>query len=514
MIGLALALALQDPAAIDSAVSAIPRMNNLRWQAVDDADFLSRVTKDLWGEAPADAKAFVEDQTPDKRARKVDELLASPKFAAHWGRRLAVWLIGEPGDYRLKLDGLQAGAERMIADAFVRWMVDGVGADRPWTETVGAIVQARGAAPDVPEAGWKLGFTSRKDPPLEIGIELANRTLGIRLGCAVCHDHPYDRWRVEDAFGLAAFLVRDRVRLLPGGGKVDLKVMDEGEMLIYRGPDVDDPKVKLGQGGTARPAFLFGGEAGKNDDRPNVLAALLTSKANTQLPRAFANQVWAWLFGKGVLHPPDNFNLANKPSSPALLAELTRGFADGGTRLKPLLRAILASKIYQCVDTTDPAQAEGSSYRGLIVKTLSPPARPFGAFKLVLPAEWKPLPPERPGFAYPFRVPGKAGDALFASSGSGGLDVLRQVHGGKPVVEKIEGAVKVTLTDVTGTYTCDPTSRAPRENWRILIAQLQSGPSRWSVRLEGPPDAVGEWRDRFVEMARKAEMRDPAERQK
>ena len=514
MIALLLALALQDAAAIDAAAAKIPGMNDLRWKAVDDAEFLARITKDLWGEAPGDATAFVDDKTPDKRARKVDALLASPKFAAHWGRRLAVWLIGEPAAYRVRLDGLPAAAERAIADAFVEWTTKGVAEDRPWTDTVRALVEARGKAPDVPELGWKLGFTARKDPRLEIAIELANRTLGIRLGCAVCHDHPYDRWTVQDTFGFAAFLVRDQARLQPGGAQAELGVADAGEMFVYRGQDDGVAKVKLAQGGIAPPVFLFGGTAGKNDDRPKMLAQLLTSRATTQLPRAFANHVWAWLLGKGVVDPPDDFNLRNKAASPALLEALTRSLVDGGHRLKPLLRAILASRIYQCVDTTDPAQAAWTSFRGQIVRPPAPASRPFGAFTLALPPEWTLMPPERPGFSHPYRVPGKAGSAVFASGGSSLGDVVRQVAGGKPAVEKVDGPLQLTLTDVTGTYSCDPTSAKPRENWRILIARLQKEASIRDFRLEGPPETVGEWRDRFVEMLRKAEMRDPAERQK
>ncbi len=504
---LLLLLGLQDASAIDAAVKSVAGMDVRKWKLVDDAEFLARVTRDLWGEAPADAKPFVEDKAPDKRARKIDELLASPKFAAFWGRRLATWLIGESAAYTVQVDGLKVQAERAIADAFVEWMIQGVAMDRPWTETVTAIVDARGEAVEVPALAWKLGFAGRPRPALEGAVDLAHRLLGIRLHCATCHDHPYDRWRLEDAYGLAAFLVRDRVRMSADGKKVEWKVSDDGEMQLPNAAASVDAKVKLPRGETVAPVFLFGGAAGKNDDRPKVLAALLTSKANTQLPRALANRIWAELFGKGIVHPPDDFNLRNKASSPLLLDALTRCFIGGGTRLRPLLRTICSSEIYQNVETTDPAKADGSSFRGLIVKSPDAHPKPFGMLKLSLPAEWT----QRLGsLPVTYRVPdkeGQAGPARFGPYNDGGDSWLNQVVGGKPVVEKFDGPVQVTVTDVAGTYTCDPTSAGPREKWRILVARVKAEKTSRVFRLEGPADTVGDWRDAFVELLRKAEIR-------
>src|SRR6187549_2443762 len=128
----ALVLLLQDAAAIDAGVKSVRGMDVRPWKGVDDAEYLARVTRDLWGEAPADAAAFVNDKTPGKRARKVDELLASPKFAAHWGTRLSTWLIGPPEAYRIDLLGRADQPGRQAADDFTGWMIAQLGEDRPW----------------------------------------------------------------------------------------------------------------------------------------------------------------------------------------------------------------------------------------------------------------------------------------------------------------------------------------------------------------------------------------------
>jgi hypothetical protein len=133
----------------------------------------------------------------------------------------------------------------------------------------------------------------RPSPAREEAIDLSRNLLGIRLGCAACHDHPYDRWTVQDLYGLAAFFARDRIRQGPGAGKVELGVPDEGELRIGAAPGAldRDAQVKLAQEGIAAPVLLFGGQAAKNDDRLKALAGLMTSKANTQLARAFVNRV-------------------------------------------------------------------------------------------------------------------------------------------------------------------------------------------------------------------------------
>jgi hypothetical protein len=227
--------------------------------------------------------------------------------------------------------------------------------ETPYTDVVRYMLDARGTDEGDPALAYKLSFYKEEGQAIEFANGVAKHMLGIRILCARCHDHPFDRWTVQDYYGLAAFNVRQRVRGFGNGGEkdsvghVEVKYADEGEMEIQRSPDANDKdsKVKLAQGGKADPVFLFGGAAGKNDDRAKVLGQLITQKANTQLPRAMVNRVWSFLFGRGIVHPVDDFNLKNKALSPALLDNLTRAFVDSKYSIKELVKLVCNTDVYQ-----------------------------------------------------------------------------------------------------------------------------------------------------------------------
>lgn len=427
----------QDAGAVDAAVKSVMGLDVRKIRPVDDAAFRERAARDLWG-------------GPAAGATTIDELLASPKFAEHWGRRLAGWF---------DVPGLEP------------WMIEAVYADRPWNETASAMILGKGP--------WTRGTE------LESALDVGRHFLGVRLYCGTCHDHPYDRWTLRDVYGLAAFF-----------SEKDLRLPDLGAD--------PDAKVKLATGESVGPSFPFGGGPAAGEPRREALARLLTSKANTQFPRAFANRVWAELFGRGLVDPPDDFNLRNKAISTPLLDAVTRVFVDGGYRLKPLLRVLLASQIYRCEDLTVAAQAEWSSFRGLLARPPDPALRAFKPFILDLPPSWTAL-GRQIGFASAWRVPAKegTGGGRFGSMSSG-FHWVKQIAGAKPTTEVLEGPVKVTLTEAAGTYTCDPTSFAPRQNWRVLHARLERGADRKYVLLEGPSGLVLAWKGEFLEMLRKA----------
>jgi hypothetical protein len=340
---------------IDSAVKGISGYNNQAGLA-DDGEFLRRVMLDLVGYPPNldQVKGFIADTNTNKRVVKIEELLATDDFADLWARQFMEVFFGNYHDVTMdtmpKLG--KASSARIVGD-FLKWFKLKLNKDTPYTEIVQQMLDARGTDEGDPALAYKLSFYNGEGQAIEFSNGVARHLLGIRLVCARCHDHPFDKWRVEDYYGLADFVYRQKARGYGNGGEkdtvdhVELKYADEGDIMMPNLSGSKDADVKLSKGGSAAPNFLFGGSAGKNDDRMKVLAMFMTNKANTQLPRALVNRVWGWLMGRGVVHPIDDFNLKNKALSPALLEALVRDMIDHKYSIKQVVRAICNSETYQ-----------------------------------------------------------------------------------------------------------------------------------------------------------------------
>jgi len=340
---------------IDSSVKSISGYNNQAALA-DDGEFLRRVMLDLVGYPPNldQVKSFMADSNTNKRVAMIDSLLAMDDFADLWARQFAEVYFGNYHD--VSMDTMpklgKASSARIVGD-FLKWFKLKLNKDTPYTEIVSQMLDARGTDEGDPALAYKLSFYNGEGQAIEFANGVARHLLGIRLVCARCHDHPFDKWRVEDYYGLADFVYRQKARGYGNGGEkdsvdhVELKYADEGDIMMPNLSGSKDADVKLSKGGAAAPNFLFGGAAGKNDDRMKVLAAFMTNKGNTQLPKALVNRVWGWLMGRGVVHPVDDFNLKNTALSKALLEALVREMIDHKYSIKGVVRAICNSDSYQ-----------------------------------------------------------------------------------------------------------------------------------------------------------------------
>ena len=345
--------------AVDSAAKSIRGYDTKASAVADDGEFLRRVMLDLVGYPPnlQQVKAFIADPSPNKRVQKIHDLVETEDWADLWTRQFAEVYFGDYHEVVMDtMPKLSKEASARIVKDFMAWFKRQLMKETPYTDVVKWMLDARGNDEGDPALAYKLSFYKEEGQAIEFANGVARHMLGIRLLCARCHDHPFDRWTVQDYYGLAAFNVRQRVRGFGNGGEkdtvahVEVKYADEGDMEIQRSPDANDKdaKVKLAQGGKADPVFLFGGAANpKTDDRAKVLGQLITSKANTQLPRAMVNRVWSFLFGRGIVHPVDDFNLRNKALSPALLDNLTRAFVDSKHSIKELVKIICNTETYQ-----------------------------------------------------------------------------------------------------------------------------------------------------------------------
>ncbi|MFM8413612.1 MAG: DUF1549 and DUF1553 domain-containing protein [Planctomycetota bacterium] len=291
----------------------------------DDETFLRRVTLDLVGLLPTSAEraAFLADSAPDKRARKVDELMARKEFTEIWVMRWAEIL-------QIRSQGNDVSPKGAIL--YHQWLDQRIAANQPIDEMVRDLLAASGGTFDNPPTNY---FQLERDT-LKLTENVAQAFLGMRIQCAQCHNHPFDRWTMDDYYGFAAFFTQ--IGRKQGADPRETIVFDSG------GREMQHPVTKK----NVPPKFL-GGEAPKlaGRERREALAEWVTSPANPYFARHVANVAWTHFFGRGIIHEPDDARVSNPPANGPLLDELGRRLAASGWDFRGLVRDICTSRTYQ-----------------------------------------------------------------------------------------------------------------------------------------------------------------------
>jgi hypothetical protein len=359
-----------------------------------DAEFLRRITLDVIGALPTPAgiRAFLADPSPDKRARKIDELLAHPMRAALWATRYLditgcdVEAMEGPAElaprrarmwhewFRRRF-ATNTPYDRMAHDILCATSCDEAEA-RTWLERETARLLAAQAGSPTDYASkrtldlfWRRFSGETYFPVEQMAERVATAFLGVRIECAQCHNHPFDRWTQTDyrgfantfadvQFGLskqalaaAAELLDERRRSSPDGALPPTPRLRE----IYT---ARRPARRLTDPATGRPlaARALGGpvlDGGLTDPRQRLFT-WLTTPGNPYFTRSFVNRVWAIYFGAGLVEPVDGFSVANPPSNPRLLDALAADFREQGYDIRRLERTILMSRAYQ--RSSDPSE--------------------------------------------------------------------------------------------------------------------------------------------------------------
>jgi hypothetical protein len=301
----------------------------------DDTTFLRRVYLDLIGLLPTanEARRFAADPSPEKGGRLVDDLLWRPEFAEHWA---------------LKWSDVLRNEEKVLdakgVDLFHDWIREWIAAGRPMDDFVRELVAARGSTYENPPANF---YRANRDP-LTRGETAARLFLGVRLQCARCHNHPFDRWSQDDYYSWAAVFSRidyqivsnqrrDRLDKHEFNGEQIVLMKEEGEVTNPRTGREIEPKLL---GGYTPPLHPM-------EDRLAPLADWLASPNNELFVKSQANFIWYHLLGRGLVEPIDDFRVTNPPSNPALLDALAQDFAASGFDLRHLVRTIVSSRTYQ-----------------------------------------------------------------------------------------------------------------------------------------------------------------------
>jgi hypothetical protein len=315
---------------IDQHIDAkLQRMKIQPSPATDDATFLRRVSLDLTGQVPTpeEVRTFLADPTPTrvKRAKKIDALIASGAYADNWTIKWGDLLqssrkfLGEKGTF-----------------AFREWIRDAIATNQPYDKVVRKLITSSGSSYDDPAANF---YRATRDA--KATMEKTTQVfLGVRMVCAQCHDHPFERWTQNQYFEMSAFF--SAVGLRPG--------YEIGEEIVYdirNDYEMKHPKDSR----VVPPQFLIASTAPvkipSDHGRREALADWLVSKENPFFARAIVNRVWSYFLGRGIIDPVDDIRASNPPVNPALLDALTKDFVDHGFDLQHLMRTIVNSRTYQ-----------------------------------------------------------------------------------------------------------------------------------------------------------------------
>lgn len=304
-----------------------------------DEEFLRRVYLDTLGILPTlqETLRFLRDRRLDKRQRLIDELLERPEFVDYRTLKLAEMLrvnsqfLSEEGSY-----------------AYYRWLHNQVEKNTPYDQLVRALLTARGATYRAGPANY-----FRVAPDAKQMAETTSQLfLGIRLQCAQCHNHPFERWTQKDYYSFSAFFARVSRKGGPEFGEEHIFIRTAGEMLF---PKTNQP---------IKPKFLGAEEPTipEGVDRREVLAQWLTNPQNKQFARNAVNRLWADFFGRGIVDPVDDLRISNPASNPELLDWLAEEFIRSGYNIKHIIRLILNSRTYQLSSLPTPTNQRDSAH--------------------------------------------------------------------------------------------------------------------------------------------------------
>lgn len=317
----------------------LKKMNVLPAGLSTDEQFCRRLYLDTIGELPAaeDLDRFVHDPAPEKRARLVDSLLARPEAVDLRALRLSDLLRLNPRKVNNNGGGF---GERSIL-LFYDWLRENLARNRPYNEMVRDLLTARGSLYfNGPANYWAIERTAN-----DRAETTGQAFLGVRLQCARCHKHPFDRWTTDDYWDFSSF--HGKVQLRNVAGEV------QGEQEVYYNPGVTVINQSVNgprRGLPARPTFLGGKPLTEEEQKGDLsvrLADWVTARENPFFARATMNRLWSYYFGRGIINPVDDMRETTPESVPGLLDALAKEFVEHNYDLLHMTRLILNSRAYQ-----------------------------------------------------------------------------------------------------------------------------------------------------------------------
>jgi len=314
----------------------------------DDETFLRRASIDLIGLLPSSAqvKAFVADQDPQKREKKIDEMLNQDGFVDMWALKWSELLQLRSGA------NIQEGSYKAVFNYYT-WLRERLGKNVPINKIAAELISASGSNLENPAANYYQLETD----PLKLAEDTAQAFFGTRIQCAQCHNHPFDRWTMADYRGFVSFFTqigrkqgedpRERIIYNSGGGEARHPVTNEVIPPKFLGGDKPDCTGK---------------------DRRQVLAEWVSSPTNPYFPQHIANLIWGQYMGRGIVEPVDDVRVSNPPSNQDLLDGLAKKIVEYNYDLRKIVRDICTSRTYQL--TTRPNDTNSLDDRNFAKATI------------------------------------------------------------------------------------------------------------------------------------------------
>ncbi len=299
-----------------------------------DEAFLRRASIDITGTLPTpnQVQAFVADKDPDKRDKLVDRLLETEEHAYYFANKWADILKVKRGNR----------PERAMGTfGFHDWIREAIAEDMPYDQFARDILAASGDERTHPPTVWYKELSK----PEEFVDDTAQVFLGLRMACANCHHHPYEKWSQDDYWGLAAFFSRVGRKKMTVPGLVQGRPREVE--LVYARSGGSVANKRTGKPAPFKPLDQDPLQVGVGADPRHLLVDWMTAADNPFFAKAVANRYWAHFFGRGIVDPLDDMRVTNPPSNPALLEALAHTLVDHRYSLKHLIRVICKSRTYQ-----------------------------------------------------------------------------------------------------------------------------------------------------------------------
>ncbi len=376
------AASLGPPDEVARVAAEIDRLIAAAWEAngvtpapvADDAEFIRRAHLDICGRIPpaSAVRDFLDDESADKRRRLVDRLLGTATYIVHSTNLWRAAMIPEAdADQQI----------RFFLPGFEAWLRSRIAENRNYAQIVEEVLtfpfesaqMQQFQQPDKPTPA--AFYRAKEAKPEKLAAATSRIFLGIRLECAQCHDHFFDKWKQDEFWSYAAFFASLRGEQMRPEGDAEQAAAGETESAERRTASLAPVVMIPGTERTVAAKFLDGSDPRweADVDARQVLADWVTSPENVYFARAAVNRIWASHFGVGLVDPVDDFSVSNPPSHPEVLDLLAREFAAHDFDIKFVIRVIAATRAYGLTSRqTDESQQTPRMFARMAVKGLTP----------------------------------------------------------------------------------------------------------------------------------------------